>query len=230
MKNIIVALVAVFGLSSQFALGAEPSPLYVGAGFSSAANNGMPVSAQEQQFMVEGPYQYSRTWRNQVRMADIFLGYTLTKVWAVEVGYLGGGNPTSSSMTGTIHWLSVGQTVRDGYEPFSVTQKRTVSAWHISAVGEKPLTDRISVLGRVGILQSRTDLQQRLSYGCSPGFACEPLALKDEVQETVSRRTALLFGAGLEMAVTKSISARAEVMKSPALPAAVFAASLTYRF
>ena len=225
MKKFIVTIVAaVAGLLSQAAVAAEPSPLYVGAGFTWLSDGGTPVSSQEQMFLSGGPYQAGRTEKDRGVGGDIFVGYKLTKSLAVEAGYPGGGSGLGSKVAGTVNFTDFwGNRIRD---PFSVTQTKKVSAWYAAAVGEKSLTDRISVIGRLGVLQSRTDWEQRVKFGCA-GPGC---GVDEQYQGTSSSstKTALLLGAGIEMAVTKSISARAEIVKSSALPSTTAMLSLVF--
>ncbi len=230
MKKVLFAVFGIVLGLSQVAVAAEKSPLYVGIGLARISNGGIPVSLQEQMFMgsgPNGPYQYSRSEKSRGLGGDIFIGYKLTKVFALEAGYLGGSNGLKSSTTGTINFTEFWG--NNTSEPFSVTQTKKVSAWYISAIGEEPLTGRISLIGRFGVMQSKTDWEQRLAYGCSPGFSCGGDGSYKGWSSSATR-TAALFGVGLAMKVTDNIDVRVEVMDSSALPSAVPMADMVFRF
>lgn len=139
MKQVFVVLAAILGLSSQCAFASEPSPLYVGVGLAAISNGGTPVSTQEQQFLMPGgPYQAGRSEKSSGIGGDLFVGYKLTKNLAVEAGYIGGGSGLGSLTSGSANFTDFwGNKARD---PFTVTQDKKVTAWYLSAVGEKSLS------------------------------------------------------------------------------------------
>lgn len=231
MKQIIFAVLVMLGMSSQFALASEKqSRLYGGVGLVPLTNNhGMGITWQEAWFM-SAPTTLSsgRSENNTGLSGNAFLGYKLSDRLSMELGYLGLGKGFTSATTGTVEGnlpTSDGTRGASVVVPFSVTQSKKVAAWHLSLIGEQPLSGSVSLLGRVGIMKSKTNWEQRITYNCNPTSCLPYQAVAD-----TSKKTAPLFGVGLGLKVTDRARIRMEIKKSSALPSVAPEVGLVYHF
>lgn len=225
-KHLIVAMMLFFGLLSQVATAMEDqSQFYGGVGVIKLTQSGMPVSPQES-WIQSAPTTLSigRVANNNSAKGNIFLGYKLSSNMDIELGYIGGGSSFTSATTGMVS----GNLPNGGASisvPFSITQSKNISMWHISFVGEKPLNENIKLFGRIGVVESKTDWEQRETYNCNPA-SCVPY----QVLSSSSTKTLPMFGVGVAVKMSGHVGFRAEVMKSSAFPVIMPKADLTFRF
>lgn len=221
MKKIIFAALVLFGLSSQFAMAEEEhSRFYGGLGVAEiTSQRGIPVSTQETGFLANQAFNSTRNENNKAFSGNVFIGYRLLPNLSAEGGYIGGGGDGfTSETTGTMHWVD--GTVPGGKDvsmPFSVKQRKEIKAWYISLVGEKSLNESVKMIGRLGVMRSKTDWEQRIANTCPVEMGCD----NNQYQGwgSSSEKTAALFGIGLEAKASDKVSFRFEVVKSSALPA-----------
>jgi len=155
-------------------------------GFLAAAAAG-PAAAQDKGLYVgaqAGVVQYQQTCDNLVVVCDdkdggarVFLGYQFNKYWALEGAYADLG---SAKLAGT---GNAGQPVQG---------ELRVEGFDLLAVGAYPLTDRLSLLGKVGAYRMRANFEEANSgtnsgqtsagfaYGLGLGYDIGKLGIRGE--------------------------------------------------
>lgn len=236
MKKTITGLfVVLVALLSQAAIAADGSRFYGGLGAVEMTNQGGMAMTPFESGYASNPSAH-RSEDNRSFSGDAFVGYKLSNNLAVEVGYIGSGSGFTSETSGTNQWIipvfSPSNDVQIGTEtssvPFSITQSKKLTAWHLSLVGEHPLDGSVKLLGRIGLMQVNTDWDQRITNNCPASMGCDNTQFQGWA--TSSSKTAALLGAGVVMKVTNTINLRAELLKSSALPSVAQRVDLVFDF
>ncbi|MDO8604871.1 MAG: hypothetical protein Q7K40_05780 [bacterium] len=189
---------------------ASPSLFYGGVGFVQLGDaKETEVTAQEASILSAPIYGGHREVRTKRLAKDIFLGYKLPRNFAAELGYIGGDTGATSTVTGGYQWI-------DWYNnPASTTitysQKSIVSAWHLSFIKELPLNEHVKIFGRVGMIKTHTQWEQRWAY-VSTCTGCTNDGSYQAKSKTTDKTDGLL-GVGLSANVLRNMNVRFEVTK-----------------
>lgn len=203
-------------LSTSGASSHEPSRVYGGFGFVEVGGSDeLQVSDQEAAALSQHQLNGSSRTTHLRRLAkDVFVGYKLQcEGCAVELGYIGGDPSAMSTVTGTNHWVD--QNGIAGTASFTYTQRSVVSAWHVSFLKEYALNQHVKVFGRIGLIATHTEWEQRQAYV----FTCVGCINDGSYQgkSSSSDKTAGLLGLGLSANVAENLDIRFEAEKSSAI-------------
>lgn len=239
MKKFFIAFMLFFGLFSQSTLAAdfdeppgvsshqEASRWYVGAGVAELVSpSGIPISQKEAGYLANQTFWKSnRTEENRRLAKEVAVGYQMTNAFALELGYIRGDSGTKATTTAimpTFDW-NTGLPIS---VPITISQKETLSAWHLSFVGKKPLNDYVSVMARIGMMRASTDWEQRQTYSWPANFNTDG---SSQVWNRSSSRETLLYGLGFTAKVANNTHLRVEWKKSSAMPTGVTSAVLLFQ-
>jgi len=196
------------------------SPWYIGLGISST-NSKMPQQSIDGISAVLGPavgatFTVTET-KQRATGGKLFLGYRFNKYFAIEGGVM------------TINEPKTTFDFRSGLNSVgTATLEYAMSAVYADAVGSWPITDKWSLLGKVGVSvnQTRADVS---------GF---PLTLVSSRSARTERTTRAKFGAGVQYDMNKALLLRGEwerynfpdPLGSDKVKVDSFTASLMYQF
>lgn len=120
------------------------------------------------------------------------LGYKLDDRWSIEGGY---------TDLGRISYQANGTA---GVTPFSASESVKISAWNLNAIAALPMTDNLSLLGKVGF--SRVEVTDAVS-----ATATMPGVLAKLWLTTNTIKSGLTYGLGLKLAINQRFMVRADV-------------------
>lgn len=241
MKKIILGMILAIGPATVFAeechwfyTSSDPGcmePLqkerfYVGAGFAELVNpNGLALVPEERGYLSDPTFWHSSNVQENRRVTKtVALGYQMNKTFAIELGYLRGDKGATSTTTAS----GIGGSEKGNFlYPVRITQKETLSTWHISVVGQKPLNGFVSVIGRIGFLHAHTEWEERVRYDVPSNYGGNGMT---QLWERSSDKESLLLGIGVNARIANNTDLRVEILKSDALSAPVPEVSLIVHF
>ena len=179
---------------------ASASDFYVGAGYGASSAD---ISASD----VDGDSFTSDSIDDSDSSYRLFAGYNINDSVAIEVGYTDLG---SYSITGNFDGTDMDIPAGPASLNFDAT------GWEVSAIGQLPVTDNFSVLGRLGFLMWDVDLDVNT--------ATKSGSISDD-------GTDLLYGIGGAYSITDNLDARLEYISYDTDGGVdIFSASLVMQF
>lgn len=226
MKKIVMICLLIGGFTQAAVAAEPPSPFYLGVGGVGLSNE---IGMTNQEAVALSQSQANGSTRNVSAgryVKDFFIGYHKND-WAVELEYFGFDPGARSNVSGVYPWFD--QNMQPATTSFAYAQKTTTSGWGVSVLKEHSLDQSVKVFGRLGLMTTTTDTEQRWAYTANCSTCINDGSYQAKSSSTST--TSVQFGIGISAKVYENFDVRAEVRRSSAFNAStptVTALSLLY--